>query len=91
MLTLRAWLRLKGIRDVVAGLVVLTMMLTRDPRSAGIALLVEAIVPFWRHVNHSGVGRVEVESLLNSWGDLRGDAGHRPLVNPCPLREMPQQ
>jgi hypothetical protein len=42
----RAWLRLKGIRDVVAGLVVLTMMLTTDTRSVGIALLVEAIVPF---------------------------------------------
>ena len=41
----RAWLRPKGIRDVVAGLVVLTMMLTADGRSVGIALLVEAIVP----------------------------------------------
>jgi hypothetical protein len=42
----RAWLRPKGIRDVVAGLVVLTMMLTSDGRSVGIALLVEAILPF---------------------------------------------
>ena len=42
----RAWLRPKGIRDVVAGLVVLTMMLTGDRRLVGIALLVEAIVPF---------------------------------------------
>jgi hypothetical protein len=41
----RAWLRPKGIRDVVAGLVVLTMMLTADGRSVGIALLVEAIIP----------------------------------------------
>jgi hypothetical protein len=41
----RAWLRLKGIRDVVSGLVVLTMMLTTDTRSVGIALLVEVIVP----------------------------------------------
>ncbi len=41
----RAWLRLKGIRDVVSGLVVLTMMLTTDTRSVGIALLVEAIIP----------------------------------------------
>ena len=41
----RAWLRLKGIRDVVFGLVVLTMMLTADGRSVGIALLVEAIIP----------------------------------------------
>ena len=42
----RAWLRLKGIRDVVSGLVVLTMMATTDTRSVGIALLVEAIIPF---------------------------------------------
>jgi hypothetical protein len=42
----RAWLRPKGIRDVVAGLVVLTMMLTADSRSVGIVLLVYAIIPF---------------------------------------------
>jgi len=41
----RAWLRLKGIRDVAAGLIVLTMMLTADSRSVGTALLVEAIIP----------------------------------------------
>jgi Domain of unknown function (DUF4267) len=42
----RAWLRPKGIRDVAAGLVVLTMMLTADTRLVGIALLVLAIIPF---------------------------------------------
>jgi hypothetical protein len=42
----RAWLRLKGIRDVAAGLVVLTMMLTAESRLVGIALLVFAIIPF---------------------------------------------
>jgi hypothetical protein len=41
----RAWLRLKGIRDIVSGLVVLTLMLTTDERTVGIVLLVEAIVP----------------------------------------------
>ena len=41
----RAWLRLKGIRDAVAGLVVLTMMLTADRQSVGIALVVLAIIP----------------------------------------------
>ena len=41
----RAWLRLKGIRDIVAGLVVLTMMLTAGGWSVGIVLLVEAIIP----------------------------------------------
>ena len=41
-----AWLRLKGVRDVAAGLVVLAMMLTADARLVGIALLVEAVIPF---------------------------------------------
>ena len=41
-----AWLRLKGIRDVASGLVVLTMMLTADRRSVGLALLAFAIIPF---------------------------------------------
>ena len=42
----RAWLRLKGIRDLVSGLVVLAMMLTGDWRLVGIVLLVEAVIPF---------------------------------------------
>ncbi len=42
----RAWLRLKGIRDVASGLVVLTAMLTTDSRTVGIVLLVFAVVPF---------------------------------------------
>jgi hypothetical protein len=42
----RAWLRLKGIRDVAAGLAVLTVMLTTDSRTVGIVLLVFAIIPF---------------------------------------------
>ena len=42
----RAWLRLKGIRDFAAGLVVLTLMLTADRRSLGIALLALAVIPF---------------------------------------------
>ena len=41
----RAWLRPKGIRDVVAGLVVLAMMLTADWRLVGIVVLVEAVIP----------------------------------------------
>src|SRR5215470_13996905 len=41
-----AWLRPKGIRDVASGLVVLAMMLAADSRLVGIALLVEAIIPF---------------------------------------------
>jgi hypothetical protein len=42
----RAWLHLKGIRDVASGLVVLTTMLTTDSRTVGIVLLVLAIIPF---------------------------------------------
>ena len=41
----RAWLRLKGIRDGASGLAVLTMMLTADRRSVGIALIVFAMIP----------------------------------------------
>jgi len=42
----RAWLRLKGIRDVAAGLAVLTLMLATDSRTVGILILVFAIIPF---------------------------------------------
>lgn len=52
----RAWLRLKGIRDVASGLVVLTLMLTTDARTVGIALLVEAIVPLGDMSNVLGSG-----------------------------------
>jgi len=41
----RAWLRLKGVRDVASGLAVLTMLLTRDARTVGTVLLVFAIIP----------------------------------------------
>ena len=42
----RAWLRLKGIRDIATGLAVLTLMLTTDNRTVGIVLLVFATIPF---------------------------------------------
>ena len=41
----RSWLRLKGIRDIASGLVVLTLIMTTDPRAVGIALLVLAFTP----------------------------------------------
>lgn len=41
----RAWLRLKGIRDVASGLIMLTLMLVADKRLVGIALIVYAIIP----------------------------------------------
>ncbi len=42
----RAWLRLKGIRDIASGLAVLTLMLTTNNRTVGIVLLVFAVIPF---------------------------------------------
>ena len=52
----RAWLRLKGIRDVASGLVVLAMMLTAGGRSAGMVLLVLALIPFGDMSNILGSG-----------------------------------
>ena len=40
-----AWLRLKGIRDAAAGLLVLVLMLTASRHTVGIVLLVDAIIP----------------------------------------------
>jgi hypothetical protein len=39
------WLRLKGVRDIVAGLTVLAFMMWSAPSGVGIILLVEAIIP----------------------------------------------
>ena len=39
------WLRLKGVRDVVSGLVVLALMAWGGPRMVGLVLLIEAIIP----------------------------------------------
>lgn len=39
------WLRLKGVRDIVLGLVVLVFMVWGGPPMVGIALMIEAIVP----------------------------------------------
>ena len=52
----RAWLRLKGIRDIASGLVVLTMMLTMGTRSVGLVLLVLAITPLGDMSNVLGSG-----------------------------------
>ena len=42
----RAWLRLKGIRDIATGLAVLTMMLGADNRTLGLILLDLTVIPF---------------------------------------------
>ncbi|TGX49123.1 DUF4267 domain-containing protein [Sphingomonas gei] len=39
------WLRLKGVRDIVSGLVLLALMVWGGPRMAGIALMIEALIP----------------------------------------------
>ena len=39
------WLRLKGVRDIVSGLLVLVLMVWGGPRMVGIALMIEAIIP----------------------------------------------
>ncbi len=39
------WLRLKGSRDIVSGLVVLAVMVWGSPYLLGIILLIEAIIP----------------------------------------------
>jgi len=41
-----AWLRLKGIRDIAAGLAILMLMAATDSRTVGLTLLVFAIIPF---------------------------------------------
>jgi hypothetical protein len=40
-----SWLRLKGVRDVVAGLLVLAFMVWGNQREIGLILLVEALIP----------------------------------------------
>ena len=52
----RAWLRLKGIRDIASGLVVFATMLTTDHRTVGIVLLALAIIPFGDMSNILGSG-----------------------------------
>lgn len=48
----RAWLRLKGIRDIASGLAVLTLLLATDGRTVGILMmLVFALIPFGDMIN----------------------------------------
>lgn len=42
--TIPWWLRLKGVRDITSGLVVLAMMMWSTPREVGIILLVETFI-----------------------------------------------
>ena len=38
------WLRLKGVRDIAAGMVVLAMMMWAEPRIVGIVLFIESFI-----------------------------------------------
>ena len=58
-----AWLRLKGIRDVASGLVVLTMMLMANSRSVAIVLLVFAIIPLGDMSNILGSGGSKLKAF----------------------------
>lgn len=39
------WLRLKGVRDIATGLIVLAMLAWGGPHMVGVVLLVEALIP----------------------------------------------
>ena len=40
-----SWLNLKGVRDIVSGLVVLALLLTGQPHVLAVLILVEAVIP----------------------------------------------
>jgi hypothetical protein len=40
-----SWLRLKGVRDIVSGLIVFAFMVWGGPKLVGLILIVEAIIP----------------------------------------------
>lgn len=52
----RAWLRLKGVRDIVSGLIVLSLMFATNPRTVGIAFLVQSLTAFGDMANVLGSG-----------------------------------
>jgi hypothetical protein len=85
----RAWLRLKGIRDVAAGLAILTLMLAADSRTVGLVLLVFAVIPFG-DMSNIGVRGEKGHSVLRSRGDLRGHGPRKPAADPCYLRAPTQ-
>lgn len=39
------WLRLKGVRDIVSGLVLLGLLVWGEPRMVGIVLFIQAMIP----------------------------------------------
>ncbi len=84
----RAWLRLKGVRDIATGLAMLTLMLTTDSRTVGLILFAFAVIPFWRYVQHPGVRRPKGHRVLRARRNLRCHALCRPAADPRGLREI---
>jgi hypothetical protein len=86
----RAWLRLKGIRDIGSGLVVLTLMRTTDPRTVGIALLVLSFVAFGDMCNvlPSGGSKSTAFSVHGATCAVMVVVG---LFFPCLLRNVSDQ
>jgi hypothetical protein len=63
------WLRLKGVRDIAAGLGVLAFMVWGGPLMVGIILLVEAIIPIGDNAGHSCSERLGQERLRHPRSD----------------------
>jgi hypothetical protein len=83
----RAWLRLKGIRDVATGVAMLTLMLTTNSRTVGIIVLVFALIPFGDMSNILISDGQKSNCLLRSWGNLRSYGFRRFAADPCLLRD----
>ena len=59
----RAWLRLKGIRDVASGLVVIILMLAAPINTVGIVMIVFALIPFGDMTNILASGGKKATAL----------------------------
>lgn len=63
------WLRLKGVRDVVSGLLMLALLTWSSPRIVGIGLLGPGHDAVGRHGNHSARERVAQTCFWHAWAD----------------------
>jgi hypothetical protein len=60
----RAWLRLKGIRDIASGLAVLTLMMAADSHTVGIVMIVFAVIPLGDMINILASGGKKATAFL---------------------------
>lgn len=93
------WLRLKGVRDVVSGLAVFSMLAWGGPRMVGILLLVYTLIPVGDMLTVLA-GRGSRAGLRHPWRDGPGDAYRRGSPDlagdltgrpPAALRAIPQR